>query len=335
MRKELKLRINMKATAAAPSNIAFIKYWGKKDEKLRLPANSSISVNLSGLKTTTTVKFSKEYKQDKVQINGQVNKKESIRVVEHLDRIRKLAKIELKAKVVSVNNFPKSSGLASSASGFAALTVAATSAAGLKLSEKQLTILARLGSGSACRSIPDGFVEWIAGKTHQSSFARSIYPAKYWDISILVALVEGEKKKVSTTSGHKLARTSPFFGTRLKNINRKISLIKHLIKEKKFREFGQLVENESLEMHAIMLTSTPSLIYWQPATVAVMRHVRDLRHQGLPVYFTIDAGPHLFLICQNSDLTSITERLKTGRFIKKIILNRPARGIILTSNHLF
>jgi len=321
----------MKATAIAPSNIALIKYWGKKDEKLRLPANSSISINLSGLKTITTVEFSPKYEKDEVIIDQKENAKEGKRVSQHLDRIRKLAKISLRAKVISKNNFPKSSGLASSASGFAALTLAGAQAAGLNLSQKELTVLARLGSGSACRSIPDGFVEWRQGKDSQSSYAYSLFPTDYWDLSIITTLVESGEKKVSTSSGHQLAKTSHFFKTRLKKINDKIVLLKNFIKEKNFLAFGELVEKEALEMHAIMLTSTPSLIYWQPATIEVLKYIQNLREAGLPVYGTIDAGPHLYIICERKNEKELINKLKKVEAIKKVIINRPAPGARLVS----
>jgi len=325
----------MKVTAIAPSNIAFIKYWGKKDEKLRLPANSSISVNLSNIYTTTTVEFSSQYKNDDIIINSARKDKEIKRVMAHIDRIRKMAKSNLQVKVISRNNFPTASGLASSASGMAALTVAASKALGLNLSEKQLTILARLGSGSSSRSIPDGWVEWIEGKDSESSYAYSLFPKNYWDLSILGVLVESGEKKVSTTDGHKLANTSPFFQTRLKNIDQKISSIKRLIEEKNFKEFGQLVEAEALEMHAIMLTSTPSLIYWSPATIEVMKLTQELRTEGLPVYFTIDAGPHLLLVCETVNAEKVVDELKKSHAVKKIIINKPAFGTRLSPKHLF
>lgn len=325
----------MKATAVAPSNIAFIKYWGKKDEKLRLPANGSISVNLSGLKTTTTVEFSKIYQKDDILINQERREKEIKRVKEYLDRIRKIAKISLKAKVVSQNNFPTAGGLASSASGFAALTVAGSNAAGLKFSEKELTILARLGSGSACRSIPDGFVEWKSGDTSEDSYAVSIFPHNYWDISIITVIVEADRKVISTTDGHKLAHSSPFFKTRLKLINDKIVSIYRLIETKNFQEFGRLIEAEALELHAIMLTSTPALIYWAPATIELMQFIHKLRSEGLPVYFTIDAGPHLFLICQKQHASTIVSKLKKNESVRGIITSQPAEGTKLINHHLF
>src|SRR3989344_7431396 len=172
----------MKATAVAPSNIAFIKYWGKKNEELKLPANGSISMNLSNLLTTTTVEFNSEFKEDSVIINNTIDIKKSSRVIKYLDLIRKKANQFQKAKVVSVNNFPEETGLSSSSSGFAALTLAATKAAGLSLSEKELSIFARQGSGSACRSIPDGFVEWLDGAASETLHTVSIFPHSYFDI---------------------------------------------------------------------------------------------------------------------------------------------------------
>jgi len=191
----------MKATAVAPANIAFIKYWGKADEVLRIALNDSVSMNLSGAYTTTTVDFSPDYTEDEVLFCSypldipspkrefiKMDALEARRIVEHLDRVRKKSGIPDKAKVVTKNSFPKGAGAASSASGFAALTVAGFAAAGLKLSEKELTIFARLGSGSACRSIPDGFVVWQKGNSSETSYAYSLYPHTYWDLRIFSSL---------------------------------------------------------------------------------------------------------------------------------------------------
>ena len=185
----------MKATAVAPSNIAFIKYWGKKDEALRIPSNGSISMNLSHVLTVTTVEFSSDYEDDVVIIDDieQLGVARD-RVVAHLNTVRKFADVPDFTKVVSKNNFPSSTGLSSSASGFAALTLAASTAAGLSLSEKELSILARQGSGSACRSIPSGFVEWVCGDTNEMSYAQSLYAPEYWDIADVVVIFNKEKK---------------------------------------------------------------------------------------------------------------------------------------------
>ena len=325
----------MKATAVAPSNIAFIKYWGKKDEILRLPENGSISMNLSNLQTTTTVEFNKDSKEDSIVINDIREENEGSRAIKHLDRIRKIAKINYKAKVVTKNNFPTGTGLSSSASGFAALTLAVVKAAGLNLSEKELSILARQGSGSACRSIPDGFVEWLDGDTSETSHAVSLYSPEYWDIVDVVAVVSKNKKEVSTTEGQKLAKSSPFFPVRLARIKEKIRLIKQYLKKKDFKNFGELLEAEALELHAIMLTSTPSLIYWLPGTLRVMHFVKKWRADGLEVYFTVNTGQDIHLICQKKDVEEVVKKVETISEVQKTIVNYPSNGAHLVENHLF
>lgn len=325
----------MKATAIAPSNIAFIKYWGKKDEKLKLPENGSISVNLDNLLATTTVEFSSEFDKDSVLINNRSEIKEVNRVIKHLDLIRKIAGISLKAKIVSKNNFPLGTGLSSSSSGFAALTLAGAKAAGLELNEKELSILARQGSGSACRSIPDGFVEWLYGDTSETSYSQTLYPPDYWKILDIVAVVSKEVKLTSSTEGQKIVSTSPFFQTRLQNIKQKIVKIKKIFETKNFTELGELIEEEALELHAIMLTSAPSLIYWLPATLKVMRLVKKWRSEGLEVYFTLNTGQDIHLIIEEKNSVELIKRLKEIKEVKKIIINRPSVGARLVEKHLF
>ncbi len=325
----------MKATAIAPSNIALTKYWGKKDEKLRLPENGSIAMCLSNLTTTTTVEFSPKFKKDSVSINGEIEKGEESRAVEHLDRIRKIAKISDKARVVSINNFPKGTGLSSSASGFAALTLAGAVAAGLDLSEKELSVLARQGSGSACRSIPDGFVEWLDGNTSEESFAKTIFPPDYWDIVDIVAVVSSGKKEVATSAGMGKASSSPFQKVRVKGMRDKNKRLKELIKEKNFGEFGELIEKEALELHAIMLTQTPSLLYWLPGTVEIMRKVRFLRNEGLPVYFTVNTGQDIHLIIEKKNQEKLIKLLRKEQVVKKIIPNDPGMGARFSDKYLF
>ena|SRR3989338_4587859 len=325
----------MKATAIGPSNIAFIKYWGKKDEVLRLPENGSLSMNLSNLFTTTTVEFSKSYTEDYIEINSISESNEGSRAVKHLDRIRSLAKITEKAKVITNNNFPTGTGLSSSASGFAALTVAAAKAAGLELSEKELSILARQGSGSACRSIPDGFVEWLDGNTSDTSFALSIFPPDYFEIVDVVTVVSTDKKFLATSEGQQSARTSPFFEKRLDLIKNKIDRVKKAIEDKNFSEFGELIETEALEFHSILFTSNPPLFYWTPETLRLMKFVQKIRSEGLECYFTINTGQDIHLIVQEKDLNALTGRLKKVAGIKNIIVNTPANGTRIVGSHLF
>lgn len=325
----------MKTTAIAPSNIAFIKYWGRKDEVLRLPTNGSISMNLSNLLTTTTVEFSPDFTTDSVVINGKEEGLAGNRAIEHLNRIRKLADSLLKVKVVSQNNFPMSTGLSSSASGFAALTVAAAQAAGLSLSQRDLSILARQASGSACRSIPDGFVEWLSGESSETSYSVSLFPPEYWNIVDVVAIINTNIKEVATTEGMKSAFSSPFLHTRLKGMKSKIAAVKKLIEEKKFSEFGVLIEQEAIELHAVMMTSTPSLFYLLPETTRIMRLVRKWRSEGLEVYFTINTGHNIHLLCEKKNEDMVASLLQYTEGVKHVIINTPSLGARLTDRHLF
>ncbi len=325
----------MKTTAIAPSNIAFIKYWGKKDEKLRLPENGSISMNLSNLLTTTTIEFSERFKKDTLIYNGVSESTKDNRAIAHVEKIRKIAKSKLFAKIVTKNNFPSGTGLSSSASGFAALTLATTAALGLKLSEKELSILARQGSGSACRSIPNGFVEWLDGNTSDTSYAKSIFSKEHWDLRDIVAVVSTDKKEVATSEGQKGAQGSQFFEVRKKAMAKKIKNCKKFIKEKNFEKLGELVESEALELHSIMLTSHPSLIYLLPETLRIMRMVKRWRSEGLPVYFTLNTGQNIHLIVEGKNAAKAIKKLKDMPNILEIIENKASDGVQLSDSHLF
>ena len=204
------------ATAAAHPNIAFVKYWGNRDDKLRLPANPSLSMNLAGLETRTAVEFIEGWDQDEVIIGGErqtgpAKERGSI----PLNHIRARAGLPTRARVTSRNSFPPGAGIASSASAFAALTLAGAAAAGLTLSERELSALARLGSGSAARSIPSGFVEWQAGETAEDSFAFTIAPPDHWGLVDVIALISHKQKAVGSTGVRALARASPLQAARV------------------------------------------------------------------------------------------------------------------------
>lgn len=291
-------------------------------------------MTLSNLLTTTTVEFSPTYAKDEITINGGgLEQDEAERVIKHLDRVRKLAGIDLKTRVVSNNNFPSGTGLSSSASGFAALTLAASKAAGLDLSEKDLSILARQGSGSACRSIPSGFVEWLDGDSSETSYAKQVFPPDHWAICDVVAVVSQGKKEVPTSIGQQSAQSSPFMEVRNLRMKEKNKRVKKLIEEKNFQEFGELIEAEALELHAIMLTQRPSLIYWTPGTLTIMKLVSHWRALGLPVYFTINTGQDIHLICQHQDIKKVVSRLKELEEVKDIIINTPGEGTRLVETH--
>lgn len=298
----------MKATAQAPANIAFIKYWGRRDKLLRLPYNPSISMNLSACTTTTTVEFSNDFETDTVTEGFGTE-----RIIEHIDRIRKIAGSHDKAHVSTANSFPMSAGIASSASGFAALTLAAAAALALHLSEKELSALARLGSGSACRSIPDGFVKW------EGDYAYSLYPPDYWDLRDIIVVTQNTAKEVSSSAGHDNVKTSPFFEKRLQEIPKRIQKIEIALAEKNFKMFGELIEEDCLDMHHVMATQNPPLLYWNNET----RNIMDIiKKRSVPAYFTIDAGPNVHVICEGKDEQNVIELLKG----KTIIINSPAKG---------
>ena len=281
------------------------------------------------------MEFQQGLGQDQVLLNGEIEAGEDSRVIKHLDRVRKLTGIDLKAKVVSSNNFPIGTGLSSSAAGFAALSLAASKAAGLSLSEKDLSILARQGSGSACRSVPAGFVEWLDGDTSETSYAVQIFPPNYWDIADVVAIVSSGKKDVPTSVGQQTAKSSPFMETRKAHMGQKNELVKKLIKERDFQKFGELVEGEALELHAIMITQTPPLIYWQPNTILMMKLVQKWRTDGLEAYFTINTGQDVHIMVEQKNVEKLTKKLKELAEVREVIANTPAEGAGLTNNHLF
>lgn len=328
--------MNMKKiTAQASSDVALIKYWGKKDEQLRLPENGSISLILSGLDTVTTVEFQEKLQKDSVIIQGDSEEGESERVKTHLNRIRKLANISTYAKVVSTNTFPKGTGLSSSGSGFAALTYAATKAVGLHLSEKELSILARQGSGTACRCTCGGIVEWKDGNTSDTSFSSSLYSADYWDIRDIIAVVDEGKKLVSSTQGHALAHKSVFFKSRQAHIKQKLAQLKEALKVKNFKELGELIEAEALEFHSILLTSIPPLIAWYPGTIEVMLAVQTMRKEGIEAYFTINTGFNVHVLTLPEFEKEVTHRLKTLSLVKKTLKAKIGEKPSFLEEHLF
>lgn len=308
-----------KVTVKASSDIALVKYWGKKDEALRLPENGSISLILDGLDTVTTVEFEEKLTKDEVVIQGESEEGEARRVREHLERIRKLAGRQIYAKVVSQNTFPRGTGLSSSGSGFAALTVAATEAIGLRLNEKEMSILARQGSGTACRCVCGGIVEWLDGDSSETSYARTIYPLDYWDVRDIIAVVDEGRKLVSSTDGHTTAGTSPFFRERQKLMREKIGKVKSAIEAKDFDRLGELVEKEALEFHSILLTSQPPLVAWYPGTVEVMLAVQAMRKEGIKAYFTINTGFNVHVLTLPKFEKTVGERLAKLSLVKKII----------------
>jgi diphosphomevalonate decarboxylase len=312
------------ATAIAHPNIAFIKYWGDYDPCLRIPANGSLSMNLIGLETRTRVRFEAGLTGDQLTINGEQMGEQGLeRVIEMLDRVREMAGMRLHAHIESENNFPMGAGIASSASAFAALALAGSAAAGLSLNEAELSRLARSGSGSACRSVPGGFVEWQAGQSDEESYAFSIASPQHWDLVDCIVIVSQAHKPVGSTQGHALALTSPLQAARVADAPRRLEVCRRAICERDFDAFADIVELDSNLMHAVMITSTPPLLYWQPATVAVMRAVQDWRENGLPVCYTIDAGPNVHVLCPAESTGEVERRLREIEGVQEVLFAKP------------
>jgi diphosphomevalonate decarboxylase len=323
-----------KATAVANPNIAFIKYWGRIDQDLNLPANPSLSMNLGTLATVTTVEFCPDLALDAVMIDNEPATGQALaRVVMHLERVRAMAGVENRARVISRNGFPAGAGLASSASAFAALSLAATKAVSLELDEAALSRLARMASGSACRSVPGGFSLW-QGNTHESSFARQVASPQHWDLHDVVAIVSCEHKAVSSYEGHTSASSSPFFGARLAAVPALLGAVRAGIAERSLRAMGPAVEADALAMHAVMMTCEPGLLYWAPSTVTVLHAVRAWREEGLPVYFTMDAGPNVHCLCEPADVPEVKGRLRNLDGVLDVLSSGPGGKVRLVEDHL-
>jgi diphosphomevalonate decarboxylase len=298
------------ATSIASANIAFIKYWGNRDNTLRLPSNGSISMNLDGLFTRTTVTFNSSQRDSLIINDHPVIGKGLDRVSSILNLVRGMANINERAEVSSSNNFPAGAGIASSAAAFAALALASSHAAGLTLSEGQLSRLARRGSGSASRSIPSGFVEWQMGTGDDDCVAVSIAPPDHWNLVDCVAVVNAAHKKTGSTEGHAIAGTSPLQNARVADAPRRLDICRNAILNKDFEAFANIIEHDSDMMHAVMMTSTPPLMYWQSATLGIFHAVREWRSKGLPVAYTVDAGANVHVICLGEYAKEAENRLR-------------------------
>lgn len=320
----------------SPANIAFIKYWGQKNHQLVLPNNDSFSMNLSGCKTQVTFEKQTDKKARKLLIKNYQSKEyilasdgEMIKVNDFYDTAKKYLHTDqdFGFTISSENSFPKKAGIASSAAFFSALALAFSLAWGKKLTKKQLSILARLsGSGSACRSIGDGFNWWEKGEDSDSSYAQSIASPQYWDLVDLVAILSKEEKKIGSQEGHKNVFSSPFYQFRLQDVVRRSKAITQAFIKKDFTHFGELMEEEALSMHFVMMTQQPPLYYWSGKTIELIKQLLILRNKGIEAYYTIDAGENLHLICEQKSLLKVKSFLDTNKDVQDIIINYPTEG---------
>jgi diphosphomevalonate decarboxylase len=316
-----------KSTSIAHPNIAFIKYWGNADHRLRLPSNASISMNLDGLETKTTIGYSNNKNAHSLTINGLQQEPQKIdRLSSYLEMARKLYGFQGFLSVESQNNFPMGAGIASSASAFAALAIVLDDFFALGLDQHQISALARLGSGSACRSIPPGFTEWRKGTSHQQSFAISIAQEDHWDLHDCILVVTAKEKTISSTDGHQRADTSPFQSTRILDAPRRLEICHSAILEKDFEKLAAIIELDSDMMHAVMMTSDPPIHYWQSASLSIMKAVRELRQKGFACAYTLDAGPNVHVICTASSLPAIKDAFRGFPGVEKMLTARTGKG---------
>lgn len=323
----------MKATAVAPSNIAFVKYWGKSNDALTLPNNGSISMNLAKLWTKTRVEFFPSFKKDEVWIAFFGEKSQLMqgtkadRVIAQVERLRKLAGVTFKAKIVSENNFPAGVGIASSASAFAALTLACVKALGISVTQKKLSILTRLGgSGSAIRSIPDGIVEWIQGSSSDTSYAKTLADETYWDLADVVLVVSTEEKKASSLEGHEAVNTSPFYKARLQTLPQRLKIVRSAIRQKNLQLLGEELEKEALSLHSVAMSCDPPIFYLNGGTFFAIQDIYELRSKNIPVYFTMDAGPNVHAICLQKDMQKIRAYFEKKPYIQHIFTSEIGKG---------
>jgi diphosphomevalonate decarboxylase len=320
------------ATALAHPNIAFIKYWGNQDDDLRLPASSSLSMNLGDLYTVTSVHFDEAFASDTVTVNEDPLSGPGLaRVSATLDLVRALAGLQLAARVNSRSNFPVGAGIASSAAAFAALAVAGSAAAGLRSEEATLSRLARRGSGSASRSVPSGYCQWLTGND-ETSVASSIAPPQHWDLIDLVVIVSQGHKAVGSTSGHQLAGSSSLQTARLAKAPARLQACKAALLARDLPAMGPVIEEDAIIMHAVMMSGQPPLYYWSPATMAIIQATKAWRSAGLSVYFTIDAGPNVHLICEASQAHAVEAAARKIPGVIDVLSSRPGGPARLISN---
>ena len=313
-------------TARACANIALVKYWGKRDAALNLPAAGSLSLALGALVTETTVGFDPELANDVIDLDGQPARADAaMRVTAFLDLVRAQTGVQIRARVTSKNEFPTASGLASSASGFAALALAATKAGGLDLQPRELSILARRGSGSAARSVFGGFVRMHAGVASEDAFAEPVETPLAQRVRMVIAVIGGgvPKQYASRDAMEHTARTSPLYRAWLELVPRDLEAAEGALARGDLEQLGTIAEANALAMHATALAARPGLVYWRPATLAVIGQVRGLRECGVAAWATIDAGPHVKVLTSEEDAPTLAMQLRDIDGVTAVTISAP------------
>lgn len=300
------------ATAIAHPNVALVKYWGKRTGEDNVPATPSLSITLDGLSTRTTATADATFDADRVMLNGVLVRDSKIDAC--LARLKARGKSATHLRIESINDFPTAAGLASSASGFAALVVAVDAVLGLGMTDDERADEARRASASAARSLFGGFV------TLETNRPQQLLPATDWPLGCVVAVCAESQKAVSSSEGMRASRdTSPFYEAWVDAAHRDYSVACEAVRNRDFHALAAVAEANCLAMHAVMLSSRPALIYWNEATVAVIHAVRELREAGTPVFFTIDAGPQVKAVCANDARRTVELALRRVGGVVRVI----------------
>ena len=316
-------------SAVAGANIALVKYWGKRAVAGNLPAVGSLSITLEALTTRTRVNPDPHLDRDQLVLNGREDDKQLARVSATLDRIRVLASDSGSsaalpfARVDSTNNFPTGAGLASSASGFAALVVAAARAYAAPVDDTLLSALAREGSGSAARSIFGGFVEMARGVRDdgRDAVATPLLDAEDWPLEVVVAITASGEKDVGSTEGMNLtAETSAYWSGWLASQEADLSEARRAVLGRDFEKLAEVSELSCLKMHGLAMSARPGLLYWNGATVECIHRIRELRRKhALAVFFTVDAGPQVKAVCAPTHAPAVREALASVEGVKSVL----------------
>lgn len=314
----------------AHTNIALIKYWGKRNNELFLPMNSSLSLTLDAFYTDTSVTLDDTLTEDVFYLNGiKQDKTETTKINRFLNLFRETAKDNTFAKVESYNHVPTAAGLASSASAFAALAGAANSAWKLNLDKQTLSTYARQGSGSSTRSIYGGLVEWNMGEGNLSETSHAIeVDNASWDLGMIIIAINKQQKKLSSRVGmRQTVDTSPFYPVWVTEAKKDLIDIKQAIHEKDFIRLGEITESNGMKMHATMLGATPPISYWEPDSVKAINKVKEIRNNGIPCYVTMDAGPNVKVLCRQSQMSDILNKLEESFTNDQLICSKVGEGI--------
>lgn len=314
-------------------NIAICKYWGKRNTELLLPTKSSISIGLSALFTDTTVSISSE-PRDIIRLNGvEASAKEARAIHSFLAMCRNEYQLNTTLKIESCNSFPHSAGMASSASGFAALAVALNRLLCWKLNNKKVSILARRGSGSACRSVLSGFVHWSKGERLDGldSYARQVVPTDYWpELRIITVIVSTAAKNISSRDGMQISMaTSPCYDAWIEKSERNIPILIDGIHQKNLHQVGHMMQDEWRDWVQVLETSSPRLTYFTSGTYSVIEAIKTLQVSGIACYYTTDAGPNVHMLCLDESVEQVSRTIRALPGVRDIIISCAANNSII------